>query len=94
MSQQKSYAAALRGDDGGAAAAVSRFDGRGVTAWMDLALAAQKGMIAGWPRMLAKPIFLRFLLYTGILSLFIRYNDLFAGKTDTPFSVLEGTNGE
>ncbi len=35
--------------------------GRGVTAGMDLALAAQKGMIAGWPWMLAKP-FLRFLL--------------------------------
>ncbi len=62
MSQQKSYAAALRGDDGGAAAAVSPVRRRGVTAWMDLALAAQKGMIAGWPWMLAKPIFLRFLL--------------------------------
>ncbi len=48
MSQQKSYAAALQGDDGGAAdRCFSRFDGRGVTAWMDLALAAQKGMIAG-----------------------------------------------
>ncbi len=80
--------------DGGAAAAVSPVRGRGVTAGMDLALAAQKGMIAGWPWMLAKPI-LRFLLsYTGILSLFIRYNDLFAGKTDTPFFFLEGTNGE
>ncbi len=71
-----------------------RFDGRGVTAWMDLALAAQKGMIAGWPWMLAKPIFCVFFSYTGILSLFIRYNDLFAGKTDTPFFCLEGTNGE
>ncbi len=65
-----------------------------MTAGMDLALAAQKGMIAGWPWMLAKPIFCVFFSYTGILSLFIRYNDLFAGKTDTPFSVLEGTNGE
>ncbi len=45
MSQQKSYAAALRGDDGGAL--FLQFDGRGVTAGMDLALAAQKGMIAG-----------------------------------------------
>ncbi len=44
--------------------------------------------------MLAKPIFCVFFSYTGILSLFIRYNDLFAGKTDTHFSVLEGTNGE
>ncbi len=47
MSQQKSYAAALRGDDGGAAAAVLQFDERGVTAGMVLVLAAQKGMIAG-----------------------------------------------
>ncbi len=31
----------------------------------------------------------------GILFLFIRYNGLFAGKTNTPFfSFLEGTNGE
>ncbi len=67
-----------------------RFDGRGVTAWMDLALAAQKGMIAGWPWMLAKPIFCVFFSYTGILSLFIRYNDLFAGKTDTPFFCFGG----
>ncbi len=91
MSQQKSYAAALRGDDGGA---VLQFHGRGVTAGMDLALAAQKGMIAGWTWMLANLLFAFFFSYTGILSLFIRYNDLFAGKTDTPFSVLEGTNGE
>ncbi len=67
-----------------------RFDGRGVTAWMDLALAAQKGMIAGWPWMLVKPIFCVFFSYTGILSLFIRYNDLFAGKTDTPFFCFGG----
>ncbi len=53
-----------------------RFDGRGVTAWMDLALAAQKGMIAGWPWMLAKPIFCVFFSYTGILSLFIRKRSL------------------
>ncbi len=35
--------------------------------------------------MLAKPIVSVFFSYTGILSLFIRYNDLFAGKTDIPF---------
>ncbi len=34
--------------------------------------------------MLAKPIVCVFFSPTGILSLFIRYNDLFAGKTDTP----------
>ncbi len=51
MSQQKSYAAALRGDDGGTTGEQRplflQFHGRGVTAGMDLALAAQKGMIAG-----------------------------------------------
>ncbi len=71
-----------------------RFDGRGVTAWMDLALAAQKGMIAGWPWMLLNLFFAVFFSYTGILSLFIRYNDLFAGRLTLHFSVLEGTNGE
>ncbi len=40
--------------------------------------------------MLAKPIFCVFFSYTGILSLFIRYNDLFAGKTDTPFFCFGG----
>ncbi len=67
-----------------------QFHGRGVTAGMDLALAAQKGMIAGWTWMLAKPIVCVFFSYTGILSLFIRYNDLFAGKTDTPFFCFGG----
>ncbi len=47
-------------------------------------------MIAGWPWMLAKPIFCVFFSYTGILSLFIQYNDLFAGKTDTPFFCFGG----
>ncbi len=40
--------------------------------------------------MLPKPIFCVFFSYTGILSLFIRYNDLFAGKTDTPFFCFGG----
>ncbi len=61
-----------------------------MTAGMDLALAAQKGMIAGWPWMLPKPIVCIFFSYTGILSLFIRYNVLFAGKTDTPFFFFGG----
>ncbi len=47
MSQQKSYAAALRGTTGEQRPLFLQFDGRGVTAGMDLALAAQKGMIAG-----------------------------------------------
>ncbi len=67
-----------------------QFDGRGVTAGMDLALAAQKGMIAGWTWMLPKPIVCIFFSYTGILSLFIRYNVLFAGKTDTHFFFFGG----
>ncbi len=90
MSQQKSYAAALRGDDGEQRPLFLRFDGRDVTAGMDLALAAQKGMIAGWTWMLAKPIVCVFFSPTGILSLFIRYNDLFAGKADTPFLFFGG----
>ncbi len=70
MSQQKSYAAALRGDDGGSSGrCFSGSTRRAWSAWMDLALAAQKGMIAGWPWMLAKPIFCVFFSYTGILSL-------------------------
>ncbi len=43
----RTYAAALRGDDGGAAAAVSPAGGRGLTAGMDMVLAAQEGMMAG-----------------------------------------------
>ncbi len=40
--------------------------------------------------MLPKPIVCIFFSYTGILSLFIRYNVLFAGKTDTPFFFFGG----
>ncbi len=40
--------------------------------------------------MLAKPIVCSSSLLTGILSLVIRYNDLFAGKTDTPFFFFGG----
>ncbi len=40
--------------------------------------------------MLAKPIVCVFFSPTEILSLFIRYNDLFAGKTDTPFFFFGG----
>ncbi len=90
MSQQKSYAAALRGTAGEQRPLFFQFGGRGVTAGMDLALAAQKGMMAGWTWMLAKPIVCIFFSPTGILSLFIRYNDLFAGKTDTPFFFFGG----
>ncbi len=97
MSQQKSYARRSSGDDGGAAgAAVSPVRREGRDGLDGLGPSCQKGMIAGWPWMLAKPIFLRFLLLYGILSLFIRYkHDLFAGKTDTsPFFCFGGTNGE
>ncbi len=55
MSQQKSYAAALRGTTGEQRPLFLQLDGRGVTAGMDLALAAQEGMMPGWK--LAKPIF-------------------------------------
>ncbi len=47
------------------------FHGRGVTAGMDLALAAQKGMTAGWPWMLAKPIVcVFFFLYWDIVLIY------------------------
>ncbi len=52
MSQQKSYAAALRGG-----ALFLHLDGRGVTAGMDLALAAQEGMMSGLTWTFAKHIF-------------------------------------
>ncbi len=66
------------------------FHGRGVTAGMDLALAAQKGMIVGWPWMLVKPIVCVSLLLYWDIVLIYRYNDLFAGKTDTPFFCFGG----
>ncbi len=40
--------------------------------------------------MLAKPIVCVFFSPTGILSLFVQYNNLFAGKTDTPFFFFGG----
>ncbi len=55
-------------------------------AGMEAVLAAQEGMMAGWTWML-EPVFCfsSLLSPTGILSQSIRYNDLFAGKTNTPF---------
>ncbi len=55
MSQQKSMPQ-LCGGTRGSSGRCFPVRGRGVTAGMDLALAAQKGMIAGWTWMLAKPI--------------------------------------
>ncbi len=93
LSQQKTYATALRegngktaatisparregldGRDGGGPSCPGRDDGR-----MDLA----EGM-------LAEPVFCFFFSPTGILSLSIWYNDLFAGKTDTLFFFFGG----
>ncbi len=95
LSQQQMYADALRGCGGGTAAAVSpaRREGlggggpscQGGGGWQD-----------GHGHLL--DLFFAFsspLSPTGILSLYIRYNDLVAGKTDTPFFfLLDGTNGE
>ncbi len=77
MSQQKSYAAALRGDDGGAAAAVSPAQREG-----------RDGQDEHGRLLNIFCAFSSLLSPTGILSLFIRYNDLFAGKTDTFFFFL------
>ncbi len=72
-----------------------QFSGRGVTAGMGLALAAQKGMIAGWPWMLAKPISFAFssLIRDIVLNLSGTTISLLVRLT-LHFSVLEGTNGE
>ncbi len=89
LSQQKTYAAALREDGRRTAAAVS-------PARMEAVLAVQEGMMARWTWML-EPVFCfsSLLSPTGILSLSIRYNDLFAGKTNTTFFFfLDGTTGE
>ncbi len=89
LSQQKSYAAALRGGDGGAAATVSparreELDGRD-----GHGPSCPRG--DGHGRLLNLFFaFSSFLSPTGILSLYIRYNDLFAGKTDTPFFFFGG----
>ncbi len=69
--------------------------GRGLKAGMEAIPTAGEKMVAGWRWILAKSFyFFSFLSPPGILFLFIRHNCLFAGKTNTLFSFLEGTNGE
>ncbi len=72
--------------------------GRGLKAGMEAIPTAREKMVAGWRWILAKSLFIffifSFLSPPGILFLFIRHNCLFAGKTNTLFSFLEGTNGE
>ncbi len=89
MSQQKSYAAALRGDGGEQRPLFLQFDG-GRDGRDGLGPSCPEGDDSRMAWMLAKPIVCVFFSYTGILSLFIRYNDLFAGKTDTPFFCFGG----
>ncbi len=59
-------------------------------AGMEAVLAAQEGMMAGWTLLNLFFAFSSLLSPTRILSLSIWYNDLFAGKTDTPFSIFGG----
>ncbi len=40
--------------------------------------------------MLPEPVVCVFFSYAGMLSLFVRYSVLFAGKTDTPFFFFGG----
>ncbi len=65
-------------------------------AGMETVPAAQEGMMAGWTWMLVETVFAfsSLLSPTGIELLYIWYNDLFAGKINTLFSFLVGTNGE
>ncbi len=79
LSQQRTYAAVLREGNGKTAATISR--------------ARREGLDGqdGHGRLLN--LFFAFsslLSSTGIMSLYIWYNDLFAGKTDTPFSFFGG----
>ncbi len=94
MSKQKLYAAALRGDDGerrdDAVSPVRREgrDGRdGLGPSCPGGDDGRMSMDACWTCFFA---FSSLLSPTGILSLFIRYNDRFAGKTDTPFFFFGG----
>ncbi len=59
--------------------------GRGLMAGMEAVLGCLLNLFFAFSSLLSP---------TGILSLSIRYNDIFAGKTNTLFSFLEGTNGE
>ncbi len=70
--------------------------GRGLVAGVEAVPAAQEGMMQGGHGCLLNLFFAFSSLLSppGILFLFIRYNGLFAGKTNTLFSFLEGTNGE
>ncbi len=70
LSQQQTYAAALRGGNSGR---LSGPAGRDLTAGMDMVLAAQEGMMAGWTWTFAKPIFCFFfspLSYWAIVPIY------------------------
>ncbi len=71
---------------------------RGLKAGMEAIPTAREKMVAGGDGYLLNLylffLFFSFLSPPGILFLFIRHNCLFAGKTNTLFSFLEGTNGE
>ncbi len=82
------------GTTGGAAAAVSPVRREGRDGLDGLGPSCPEGMIAGWPWMLAKPIFV-------FSSLILGYCPYLSGTTISllvrltlHFSVLEGTNGE
>ncbi len=94
MSQQKSYAAALRGDGGGAAAAVSPVRREGRDGRDGLGPSCTEGDDSMMNMMLAKPIVCVFFSYTGILSLLSGTMISLLVRLTLHFSVLEGTNGE
>ncbi len=82
LSQKKTFAAAPQGS-GKAAAAVSSARQEGLDGRDEGDAAARKMMVAGGIWMLARSLFF-FLSPPGILLIFIRYNCLFAGKTNPP----------
>ncbi len=95
MSQQKSYAAALRGDDGGAAAAVSPVRREGRDGLDGLGPSCPEGDDS---RMATGCLLNLFFVFS---SLILGYCPYLSGTTISllvrltlHFSVLEGTNGE
>ncbi len=96
MSQQKSYAAALRGGRRGSSGrCFSPVRREGRDGLDGLGPSCPEGMIAGWPWRLAKPIFLLFSsLILGYCPYLSVQRSLCWVRLTLHFSVLEGTNGE
>ncbi len=92
LSQKKTYAAALQGKGRNSGHYLSGPAGGAWWPGVEAVPPAQEGMMARWTWMLVEPVFAFSYLLSPpeILFLFIRYNGLFAGKTNTPFFFFGG----